>query len=95
MDKTGLSFQDLKAHTLVLYLFQQNHTYYSKKTTSPNSITPCGPRIQTHDSVGAVLFQPPYSPMSSLFFVFVFEDVSSQIPVPALIPANCYYASFQ
>ena len=50
------TFETSKSTPTVTHLFQQGYTY-SQKATPPNSATPYLPRIETHESMGAVPVQ--------------------------------------
>jgi hypothetical protein len=52
-----LKYRISKATPRVTHFFQQNHTY-SQKDKPPNSVTLCGPSIQTHEFIGA---KPTYT----------------------------------
>jgi hypothetical protein len=54
---------DFIAHPQNDKFLQQGHTYLNKATPS-NSVSPCGPRIQTHESMRLNLFKLPQQAFS-------------------------------
>jgi hypothetical protein len=61
----------------VTHVFHQGYIY-SNKVTPPNSATPCGPSIQTHESMGAKLIQTTTVKILTIilmFFMFFLHDI--------------------
>ena len=61
----GLAWHETSKPSLMVTQFLQQGHIYSSNATPPNNVTPYGPCIQTHESMGTIPLKQPHSTLWS------------------------------
>ena len=83
--------RELKAHPTMTHFFQEAHTYSNKAT--PNSATPYGPGIYTHESVGGQTYSNYHMfHFRRWFFLYICRKILTMLAFCSILPRH--FASY-